>query len=210
MNSFSETLEQPLSLFNESQTKVNLLRAFAGESQARNRYTFAAEIAKKAGLHVIEQVFLFTADQERAHGKVYYDFLAKAGSEEISLDASCPIDGGNDVLSLLRASQNNEYNEFEDIYPQFGSIAKEEGFPNIARHFFEIASIEKTHGNRFGQFADLMEENKLFVSEVQVGWMCLNCGNIVLANQAPRICPVCDHPQGFFIRATMAPYTGTL
>ncbi len=193
--------------FNSSETKVNLLRAFAGESQARNRYTFAASTAKSSKLHVVEAVFTFTADQEKEHAEIFYKHLLQGGSQNIMIDAAYPVDAGTDALTLLKQAQHNEFEEFESIYPDFANIAEDEGFSEIARHFREIAKIEKTHGDRFGEFAQMMSDGSLFISDVQTGWMCLNCGHVIEAGQAPAICPVCSHDQGYFIRLTMAPFT---
>ena len=111
-----------------------------------------------------------------------------------------------DILEHLRAAQHNEYQEYEHDYAQFAQVAKEEGFAEISHLFSGIAAIEQTHGDRFGRFADLMEAGKLFVSEVECKWMCLNCGHIVTSTMAPAVCPICKHPQGFFVRWEMAPY----
>ena len=157
--------------FKTSETKLNLMRAFAGESQARNRYTFAAQQAKEQKLHVVEAVFTFT------------------------------------VLELLRFAQHNEYEEHDPVYQAFGDKAMEEGFPKIAASFHQIAKIEKVHGDRFGRLADLIEQNKLFISDVECAWMCLNCGHIFTGKEAPQKCPVCEHDRGFFIRLELAPYT---
>ncbi len=192
--------------FAQSETKKNLMRAFAGESQARNRYTFAAGVAKKNDLHVIEAVFTFTANQELAHAKVFYDQLAQFPGENISIDGSYPIDLYPTLLEHLRAAQHNEYQEFEHDYTGFAHVAKEEGFPQISHIFSQIARIEQTHGDRFGQFADLLEAGKLFVSDVECKWMCLNCGYISEGTRPPEICPICQHAQGFFVRLEMAPY----
>ena len=192
--------------FSESQTRVNLLRAFAGESQARSRYTFAAGVAKKEGLEVIQSVFLFTADQERAHAKVFYDLLAGERGQNIAIDGSYPIDHFDSALQHLRAAQHNEYQEHEVDYAGFSRIAREEGFESIGHIFHMIAGVEKTHGDRFGHFADLMERHELFVSRAETGWMCLNCGQIVHSTVAPAQCPVCRHGQGFFIRLEMVPF----
>ena len=192
--------------FAQSQTHQNLLRAFAGESQARNRYTFAAGLAKRKNLHVIEAVFTFTADQERAHAKVYYDLLESLSGKNIQIDGTYPVDIFPGVLEHLRAAQHNEYQEWEHDYAHFADVAREEGFSEIAKTFDMIADIEKVHGDRFGRFADLLESEKLFVSDVKVQWMCLNCGQIIDATMAPAVCPVCKHPQGYFIRWEMAPF----
>ena len=165
--------------FDQSETRLNLMRAFAGESQARNRYTFAAGIAKKKNLQVIEGIFTFTANQEQAHAKVYYNLLEKCSGQNIKVDGTYPVDIFPDILQHLRAAQHNEYQEWDHDYAGFAKIATEEGFPEIAHIFSSIADIEKTHGDRFGKFADLLEQDRLFVSDVEVKWMCLNCGQIV-------------------------------
>lgn len=190
-----------------SETKINLLRAFAGESQARNRYTFAASQAKQQKLHVIEAVFTFTANQEKEHAEIYYNHLKELSGEPIRIDGSYPVDAAQNLVQLLRMAQHNEFEEFDPVYPAFAGIAKEEGFAKIANSFDWIAGIEKTHGERFGRLADLLEQDKLFLSDVECGWMCLNCGYVFTGKGAPEKCPVCDHDRGYFIRLTMAPYT---
>lgn len=190
-----------------SETMKNLMRAFAGESQARNRYTFAAQTAKKEKLPVIEQVFLFTAGQEKEHAEIFYNQLKDLAGETIVIDGGYPVDQYDKTLDLLKAARHNEYEEYDPVYRAFGDIAKEEGFQRTAGIFHQIAEIEKTHGDRFQMFADYMEKNQLFVSEVETGWMCLNCGFIYRGTSAPAICPVCSHEQGYFIRAELAPYT---
>ncbi len=192
--------------FEQSQTRVNLLRAFAGESQARNRYTFAASLAKKKNLYVLESVFTFTADQERAHAKVFYNLLQPVSGQNIQIDGRYPVELYPDLLQHLRSAQHNEYQEWEHDYKGFAKIAKEEGFPEVSHIFSMISEIEKTHGDRFGKFADLLEQEKLFVSDVEVKWMCLNCGQIIDATMAPAVCPVCKHPQGYFVRWELAPF----
>lgn len=193
--------------FNESKTKINLLKAFAGESQARNRYTFAADYAKKNNMYVIEAVFKFTAEQERAHAKVFYDFLKEFSGNNIEINGTYPIDIYDDVLKLLRAGQHNEYEEHDLVYKDFGDVANEEGFTNIGTAFHNIAEIEKIHGDRFGDLADLLEQNKLFVSDVKTKWMCLNCGFVFEGTAVPEKCPVCSHDKGYFIRLELAPYS---
>ena len=192
--------------FEQSQTRVNLMRAFAGESQARNRYTFAAGLAQENNLQVLQGVFLFTAGQEEQHAKVYYDLLEQLSGQTVKVDGTYPVNLFPDVLGHLRAAQRNEYQEFEHDYTGFAKIAKEEGFPEISHIFSSIARVEKTHGDRFGAFADLLEQGKLFVSDVECRWMCLNCGHVVEGTMAPAACPVCGHPQGYFIRWEMSPY----
>lgn len=134
-----------------SETAKNLMRAFAGESQARNRYTFAAGLAKKEGLPVIQAVFQFTADQEKEHAEVFYKFLKELTGETIHIDGGYPVDMYEKTLDLLKAAKHNEYEEHDDVYKKFGDIALEEGFDRIGQVFHMIAEVEKTHGDRFDQ-----------------------------------------------------------
>lgn len=194
--------------FKTSETAKNLMRAFAGESQARNRYTFAADIARKQNLHVIETIFTFTAHQERAHAKVFYDHLRELYGQTITIDAGYPVDVYDDVLKLLQSAVHNEYEEFDPVYKDFANTASQEGFAGVAASFNMIAEVEKTHGDRFKTFADMLAQNKLFVSDVETGWMCLNCGYIYTGTAAPARCPICSHEQGFFIKLSLAPYQG--
>lgn len=194
--------------FKNSETMYNLMRAFAGESQARNRYNFAAGQARSQKLHVIDAVFTFTAEQEREHAEVFYNLLKELSGENIHIDGAYPVDLSENVTQLLRFAQHNEYEEHDDVYKRFGEKAREEGFLEAAASFELIAGIEKLHGNRFGMFADLLEQGKLFVSDVETAWMCLNCGHIYWGASAPELCPVCKHDQGYFIRLALAPYTG--
>lgn len=193
--------------FASSETKLNLMRAFAGESQARNRYTYAATLAKRKNLEVLQQVFLFTADQEKAHGKIFYDLLQPASGENIHIDGGYPVDLFSDLTDHLKAARHNEEEEHDVVYANFSKIAAQEGFDTIAHTFSMIAGIEATHAQRFGYFAELLAQDKLFVSDVETGWMCLNCGQIIHSTAAPALCPVCKHGQGYFIRLELAPYT---
>ncbi len=194
--------------FENSITRENLMRAFAGESQARNRYTIAAGVAQKQNLPVIEAVFTFTADQEKEHAEIFYNHLAELSGKNIRIDGTYPIDISEDVAKLLRFAQHNEYEEHDDVYLHFAEKAKEEGFLKVAGSFQMIAQIEKTHGDRFGLFADLIEQNKLFVSDVETAWMCLKCGHIYRGTSVPAECPVCHNSRGYFVRLELAPYTG--
>lgn len=186
--------------FKDSETKDNLMRAFAGESQARNRYTFAASQAKKNGLYVISAIFAFTASQEKEHAEIFYNHLKEMAGENIFIDGGYPVDISDNMKDILKMAQHNEYEEHDSVYLQFGEKAKEEGFEQIAASFLQIAKIEKVHGDRFGHYAKLMEEGKLFVSDVEVEWMCLNCGFVYKSTKAPAVCPVCKHDQGYFVR----------
>lgn len=192
--------------FDQSETRLNLLRAFAGESQARNRYTFAAGLARRQGLQVIEGVFAFTAGQEEAHAKVFYNQLEGLSGQNLKVDGAYPVDLYPTVLEHLKAAQHNEYQEWEHDYTGFAKVAKEEGFPQASHIFSEIARIEEIHGDRFGEFAGLLESERLFVSDVEIKWMCLKCGHIVESSVAPAMCPVCRHPQGYFIRFELSPF----
>jgi len=192
--------------FKNSETKDNLMRAFAGESQARNRYTFAAGQAKKEKLQVVEAVFKYTANQEKEHAEVFYNHLKELAGETIHIDGGYPVDISDNVLELLKKAQHNEYEEHDPIYKSFGEKAAEEGFMEVARSFFMIAEIEKVHGDRFGRFAKWMEENKLFASDTKTEWICLNCGYIYEGEQAPEKCPVCSHDKGYFVRLEYSPY----
>ena len=189
-----------------SETCLNLMRAFAGESQARNRYTFAASEAKKQGMHVVEAVFNYTAGQEKEHAEIFYNYLSGLAGENIAVDGSYPVDIDSSIASLLRSAEHNEYEEYSDAYKHFGDVAEREGFLQIAASFRDIANIEKTHGERFAALAELLEAGKLFVSDVECGWVCLNCGHVHSGKAAPENCPVCHHEKGYFIRLTMAPW----
>ncbi len=191
--------------FQKSVTKDNLMRAFAGESQARNRYTFAASQAKKNGLYVISTIFAFTASQEKEHAAIFYQHLREMAGKNIMIDGGYPVDISDDMAELLRMAQHNEYEEHDDVYQNFGEKAREEGFDRVAASFFSIAKIEKIHGDRFGKYAELIKEGRLFVSEVEEEWMCLNCGFVYKGTGAPAVCPVCSHDRGYFIRCTLMP-----
>ena len=192
----------------ESETLKNLLRAFAGESQARNRYTYAAALCRSQKLHVLDAVFTFTAHQEREHAEIFYKHMKPAAGRKITIDGDYPIDVSNDAAELLRRARDGEYQEFDPVYPSFAETARREGFPEIAASFEQIAHVEQAHGNRFGRYLELLEGGKLFSDDAPCGWLCLNCGHIHQGTAAPQTCPVCSHPQGWFIRLDAAPYGG--
>lgn len=183
----------------ESVTKDNLMKAFAGESQARNRYTFAASLAKKQNMYVIQQIFELTAHQENQHAKIFYDFLKELNGSAITVNAGYPVGNYDDLFITLNDATHNEYQENSVLYPDFARIAKDEGFIPISTAFDQIAAIEKTHGDRFKAFAELIQQNKLFKADTETEWMCLNCGHIHKGLEAPGSCPVCHHAQGYFI-----------
>ena len=181
-----------------SNTKINLLRAFAGESQARNRYDIAAEKAKKEGLHIIESLFKYTANQEKAHAEAFISKLKDFAGSNISIDnATYPIDGDDSTLKLLQSSAHNEFQEHDVIYKEFAETAKAEGFSDIATLFENIASIEKIHGERFERYAKELESNTLFKKDTNVKWVCTNCGFVYEGTEPPQYCPVCEKPQGY-------------
>lgn len=194
--------------FQSSETHKNLMRAFAGESQARNRYTIAAEAAKKQNLYVVEAVFKFTAEQERAHAEAFFDHLKELAGREIVVDGGYPVEEYSDIKNALRNARDNEMKEHDEVYKSFGEIAEKEGYTQIAYTFKNIGEIEKVHSERFNCFLRMIEEGTLFVSNVDTGWMCLNCGNIVYGKAAPKICPVCKKDQGYFIRLELVPFGG--
>lgn len=192
--------------FMDSETKTNLMRAFAGESMARNRYIFSASLAKKEHRHVLEQLFRFTAGQEEQHAKIFYNLMKDLSGRTIVVDAGYPVDHSSSLEELLRAAQSHEYEEHDSIYKSFGETAKAEGFHGVASSFLKIAEIEKVHGDRFGRFAELLEKGSLFVSSVEIDWICLKCGHVYRGTEAPKLCPVCGHDQGYFIRMDLCPF----
>lgn len=192
--------------FSESKTKENLMRAFAGESQARNRYTIAAERAEKDGMLTVADIFRYTADQERAHAERFYDLLKDLSGETVHIDGTYPIDQQDSLIGLLRAAEHNEHEEYADVYQSFGDTARDEGFLEAASAFHQIAEIEHIHEERFGWLAKMLEENTYYASEDISSWMCTNCGYIHEGIQAPKVCPVCRHDQGYFIPLELACY----
>ena len=192
--------------FSESKTRENLMRAFAGESQARNRYTIAAESARRQGMITIADIFAYTADQERAHAERFYDLLKSLSGETIRIDGTYPVDHEDSLPGLLRAAERNEHGEYADVYPSFGDTAKNEGFLEAASAFYQIAEIEHTHEERFGKLAAMLEGNTWYAAEEASVWMCTNCGYIHEGIMAPKVCPVCRHEQGYFIPLELACY----
>lgn len=183
----------------DSKTKENLLRAFAGESQARNRYDISAAQAKKDGLYVLESLFKYTGNQEKEHAEVFYSQLKEFAGTNIDISAGYPLDTYDSTLKLLQAANHNEMEEHDVVYKNFSDVAKEEGFQVISNIFSNIASIEKIHGERFLRYATELENGTLFKKDTDVRWICTNCGFIYEGKEAPKICPVCQHPQGYFL-----------
>ena len=189
-----------------TKTEANLAAAFAGESQARNRYTFAAEEARMQKMYAIANVFEFTADQERAHAKRFYDLLKDLTGETIEITGGYPVDLHPTVEELLNAATHNEYEEADDVYLAFAEVAKQEGILEAASAFSQIAKIEKIHGNRFKKLAQLLRDGMYYQQPEGGEWMCLNCGHIHKGMLVPEVCPVCRHDKGYFIPLELAPY----
>jgi rubrerythrin len=194
--------------FNESQTKINLMRAFAGESQARQRYYQSALIAQKQYLVSLERMFRFTAEQEEQHAIVFFNLLKEAAGSNIEINAGYPADAYSDIQQLLDSAAKAESDEFGIVYPDFALVAQNEGFPEAASKFKMIGEIENTHRARFEYYAKLWRDGMMFRSEsTEERWMCLNCGHIHVGSEPPANCPVCGVKQGFFIREAEAPFT---
>lgn len=184
-----------------TETAINLMRAFAGESQARNRYYFAAGTADKEGFKQIRDIFIETAENERAHAKVFYNLIAEGfqGRLPINIDISAgyPVVSGT-TLDHLKGGVDGEHEEFAVIYPSFAQVAENEGFPEVANTFRLIANIEKHHEERFKQLYENVKNNTVFYKEQKVQWICSNCGHIHEGTDAPALCPACKHPQSYF------------
>jgi rubrerythrin len=178
-----------------TQTEKNLLTAFAGESQARNRYTFWASAAKKEGLEQIASIFEETASQEKEHAKRFWSFL-QGGAVEIT--ASYPAGKNGTTLENLDAAANGEEEEWKEVYPKFAKIAKEEGFNDVAACFEKISIAEKQHGKRYRDLYNNLKDGKVFKRAGKVVWRCRNCGYLHEAEEAPKLCPACLHPQAHF------------
>ena len=167
-----------------SRTEKNLAFAFAGESQARNKYTYFASKAKKEGYEQIAAIFLETAENEKEHAKMWFKYLE-----------------GGEVKSTaenLKAAAAGENEEWTSMYKEFAKVAREEGFDKIAFEFEAVAKIEKEHEERYRALLDKVEGGKVFIAEDVVVWKCRNCGHIHVGKEAPKICPVCAHPQAYF------------
>ena len=178
-----------------SKTEQNLLKAFAGESQATMRYTYFASAAKKEGLEQISAIFTETAANEKEHAKRFFKFL-EGGALEIT--ATYPAGKIGTTLENLKASADGENEEWTDIYPEFAKIAKEEGFDEISDAFKMIAKAETAHENRFRKLWANLNEGKVFKKDEKAKWKCGNCGLVNEALSAPEKCPACLHPQAYF------------
>lgn len=182
-----------------TQTSQNLMKSFAGECQARTRYTYYASIAKKQGYVQISNIFMETAEQEKEHAKKFYKFLKEEFIDEmIEITASFPVSFHENTLDNLKAAAAGENEEWTELYPEFAKIAREEGFEDIAITFERIAQVEKRHEARYSKLVRNIEEGKVFKKDEKVLWKCLNCGHIHEGEEAPESCPTCAHSQGYF------------
>ncbi|MFP4697648.1 MAG: rubrerythrin [Eubacteriales bacterium] len=183
-----------------TKTAENLLKAFAGESQARNRYTMYANVAKKEGYVQIHNIFLETAENEQQHAKTFFKFLSndeEINGTAIDIEATYPVALGDTKFNLLAASEG-ENEEWSDLYPEFAKVAEEEGFKEIANVFRAIASVEKHHESRYKKLASNIENNSVFEKPNKVYWKCTKCGYIHEGTEAVKVCPSCSHPQSYF------------
>jgi rubrerythrin len=178
-----------------TRTEGNLLAAFAGESQARNRYTYFAAAAKKEGLQQIADIFEETANQEKEHAKRFFKFLEGG---ELEVTASFPAGVIGTTLENLNAAAAGEHHEHTEMYPGFAQVAREEGFEQIANVFEAISVAEKQHEKRYRDLAANLEAGRVFRRNGKVVWRCRNCGYLHEATEAPDICPACAHPQAHF------------
>jgi len=165
-----------------TRTEANLMAAFAGESQARNKYTYFASAAKKEGYEQISEIFLKTAENEKEHAKLWFKALGGIG---------------NTAENLLHAAEGENY-EWTDMYKHFAEVAEEEGFIDLAQQFRAVAEIEKTHEERYRALLKNIETKTVFEKENNILWECRNCGHLTYSKDAPEVCPVCNHPQSFF------------
>ncbi|AJG96980.1 rubrerythrin [Clostridium beijerinckii] len=182
-----------------SKTAVNLMKSFAGESQARTRYTYYSSIAKKEGFVQIANIFLETAEQEKEHAKRFYKFLKDDYvDEQIEIQASYPVSFHESTLKNLLAAASGENEEWTDLYPSFAKTAEEEGYPEIAVVYRKISEVEARHEARYKKLAKNIEDGTVFKKDEVTFWKCGNCGFIYEGKEAPAACPACAHPQAYF------------
>jgi rubrerythrin len=177
-----------------TQTEQNLLKSFAGESQARTRYEFFASVAKKEGYQQIAAIFQETANQEKEHAKRFFKFL-EGGMLEIA--AAYPAGVIGTTKENLKAAAEGENEEWTDLYPEFARVAKEEGFPEIATAYKMIAKVEAEHERRYLKLLQNISEDKVFIKDGKVWWKCLNCGYVYESEKALEKCPACLHPKSY-------------
>lgn len=181
-----------------TKTAENLMKAFAGEGQARNRYSYYASQAKKDGYVQMSNIFLETADNEKEHAKRFFKFLKEdLDGEAVEITAAYPV-ALSDTKANLLAAANGENEEANELYPEFATVAEEEGFPEVAFVFREIAEAEERHETRFRKLLDNIEKDRVFKRDEVVEWKCNNCGYVHSGAEAPDLCPACAHPQEHF------------
>jgi len=178
-----------------SETEKNLLKAFAGESQARNRYTYFASVAKKEGYRQIESIFQETADNEKEHAEIFFKHLENG---DVEIQASYPAGKIGTTKENLLAAAEGEKLEWSSLYPEFEKIAKKEGFDEIADSFNEIAEVEKEHEKRYRKLLENINNNKVFKKDKPIKWKCRNCGYVHEGDEAPDECPACKHPKEYY------------
>jgi rubrerythrin len=178
-----------------SKTEQNLLAAFAGESQARNRYTFAASIAKKEGFEQISGIFLETAENEKEHAKVFYRQLEGG---ETTITAGYPAGVPGDTLAQLEAAAAGEKLEWTSLYTGFADVAKQEGFEEAAQVFTQVAEVEQWHERRYNKLIEAVKGGTVFKKPEKALWKCRNCGRVIESAEPPGTCPTCQHPQAYF------------
>lgn len=178
-----------------TKTEQNLLKAFAGESQARTRYTYFASVAKKEGYEQISAIFTDTAENEKEHAKVFFKYL-EGGAVEITAMYPAGIIG--DTLANLKAAAAGEKEEWGILYPDFAAVAREEGFTDVANSFEQIALVEAEHEKRYNTLAERVASGTVFSRPTPIKWHCRNCGRIMEGAHAPALCPACKHPQAHY------------
>jgi len=185
----------------ETRTAENLMKSFAGESQARMRYLYSAKTAKNEGFEQISNIFTETAENEKEHAKIFFKHLQKLGleGEMINIISSYPVGWSADsTLKNLEYAAKGENEEWTELYPIFADVAEEEGFSDIAHSWRMVAKVEREHEKRFRKLYDNVKNQRVFIREEKVFWKCLNCGYIHEGTEAPKSCPSCNHPQSYF------------
>ncbi len=181
-----------------TKTAENLMKAFAGESQARTRYTYYSSAARKEGYVQISNIFMETAENEKEHAKRFFKFLVKdINGEMVTINADYPVALGDTAANLLAAAEG-ENEEWDQLYPEFANIAEEEGFKEVALVFREVAEAEERHERRFRKLHANILNGTVFKKSEEVEWKCNNCGYVHTGKEAPEVCPACDHPRAHF------------
>jgi rubrerythrin len=180
-----------------SETEKNLLKAFAGESQARNRYTYFSSVARKEGYEQISAIFQETADNEKEHAKIFFEYLNEI-NELVEITASYPAGKISTTKDNLLASADGEREEWSAVYPKFSEIAKKEGFNAITESFKQIGEVEEAHEKRYRKLLENIKNKQVFQRNESMKWKCRNCGYIHEGKSAPKKCPACKHPEAFY------------